>query len=216
MRSLSTLLLCGFLAMVSAVILQAPPTRAMQPVPTPPSADARAFCSEDGEALGEARGIFDPMAEDVGVVTASDVEQPESTAESRRFTGNLRMNLLTLPPGSCLLGSLFYPAGLITVIDTVPGAAETIEIFVEPGPDGPSGAPAPEGSIWKSDLDGSVELTLPGPITVNDGDWVRLQNRAIVGFRNPGDADVTILVGAIHPTSDSGSGGCGGGCRSRP
>lgn len=216
MRVLSALLLCGFLFAVSAVISQAPPSRAMQPAQTPPSAESRAFCPQDEEDLGEARALFDPVNEEVSVVDAFDVEQPEETDESRRFEGNLRMNFLTLSPGTCLAGSLFYPAGLITVIDVIPGTDESVEIYVEPGPGGPADAPAPEGTIRPDANGGMTELTFPGPITIKDNQWVRIKNRAIVGFRNHGTADVTILVGAIHPTSDDGAGPCNGGCRSRP
>ena len=77
MRVLSALLLCGFLFAVSAVISQAPPSRAMQPAQTPPSAESRAFCPQDEEDLGEARALFDPVNEEVSVVDAFDVEQPE-------------------------------------------------------------------------------------------------------------------------------------------
>lgn len=206
MRALSALVLFT----ISAVLLHAPPSRAMQPEPTPPSAESRAFCTLEEEDSGEAFGIFDPDGENVSVADANDVEQPETTDESRRFTGNLRMNFLTLPPATCLAGSLFYPAALITV------TAGTIEIFVEPGPGGPVGAPAPEGTIRRTPNGDPELLVLPGPITVETGQWVALENRAIVGFRNHGDADATILVAGIHPTSGDGSGGCQAGCRSRP
>lgn len=215
MRALSAFVLCGVLFTASAVFLQGPPSRAMQPAPTPPSAAARTFCSEEEESLGEAQGFFDPLESEVGVVSANDVEQPEETDESRQFQGNLRTNFLTLPTGTCLLGSLFYPAGLITVIDTDPNVPEAIKIFVEPGPGGPADAPAPAGTLWSTD--GSVtNLAFPGPVTIADGQWARIEHLAIVGFRNDGDADVTILVSAIHPTADDASGPCGGGCRSRP
>lgn len=213
MRVLSALVLCGFLFALSAVTRQAPPSRALQPAPTPPSAAADAFCPQDQEDLGDARGIFVPADEAYGVVDASDVEQPD---ESLRFTGILRMNFLTLPPGACLNGSDFYPAGIITVIDVIPDTEEAIEIFVEPGPGGSAGAPAPAGTIRPVPADGIDDLDFPGPVTIRDNDWVRIKNRAIVGFKNDGDTDVTILVSAIHPTSGPGSGNCGGGCRSRP
>lgn len=212
MRRLSALLLGGFLLTFSAVISPAPPSRAMQPAPTPPSDASRTFCSEDGEARGDALGIFDPLQAEVGVVEASDVEQPETTDESRRLTGNLRLNALTLPADTCLLGSVFYPAALISV------TAGTIQIFVEPGPGAPPDAPAPApvGTIWKGAAEGEADLVFPGPITITAGQWVRLANRAIVGFRNQGPGDATFLVAGIHPTSAPGSGDCSSGCRSRP
>lgn len=216
MRALSALVLCGVLFGASAVFLQGPPSRAMQPAPTPPSAESRDFCTQDEEDRGDALRIFDPDGEEVGLVDAFDIEQPEENGVSRRFEGNLRLNFLTLPPDTCLLGSLFYPAGIITVVDVTPDTAESVEIFVEPGPGGPLDAPAPEGTILPGEGGGSAVLVFPGPITVTDNQWVRIKNRAIVGFRNHGDADVTILVAAIHPTADDGSGPCGGGCRSRP
>lgn len=215
MRALSAFVLCGVLFTASAVFLQGPPSRAMQPAPTPPSAAARTFCPEEEETRGETEGVFDPLESEVGVVSAVDVEQPEETDESRQFQGNLRTNFLTLPVGTCLLGSVFYPAGLITVINTDENLAESIEIFVEPGPGGSADAPAPEGTLWSTD--GSVTgLAFPGPITIADGGWARIENRAIVGFRNHGAQPVTILVSAIHPTSGGGAGDCASGCRSRP
>lgn len=213
MRVLSALLLSGILFMFAAVMTHGPSSRAMQPTSTPPSAASLAFCSADEEERGEALGVFDPTDEAFGAVDAIDVEE---TDEARRFEGSLRLNFLTLPPNTCLAGSVFYPAGIITVRDIDPNVAESVEILVEPGPGGDTGAPAPEGTIRPAADGGMGVLDFSQPITIIDNQWVRIRNRAIVGFRNHGTDPVTILVAGIHPTSGPGSGDCGGGCRSRP
>lgn len=209
MRWLTVLLLCGLLAPVAGAGVRSPQALAMQATPPPPSTASIGFCpdeqlwrgftAEEQHSLSiftnepapadAASAVFNPISASVGVVPAVDVEQPDGMP---RFSGDLALVFLTLPAGSCRFQSLFYPAAIITV------TAGTIEMFVEPGPGGLAGTPAPAGTIWRSDT-GVEDLTLPGPITIKVDEWVTLRNRASVGFRNSGTSEATLAVAANHP-----------------
>jgi hypothetical protein len=218
MRWLSALLLCGFLALAAAVAQQSPPSLAMQGEPTPPSTAARDFCPADQEIPFDDDSPFDPLGAEVGAADAVDVEQAtvaalapapaDGTATPAPYQGKLRMNFITLAPGTCTLGSHYYPAALIAVM------SGQIEIFVEPGPDAPAGAPLPVAAI-KRDGETPEFPDLSDDFTVSEDDWVSIQNRSIVGYRNNGPGYAQILVAGLYPAAPGGGGGCGGGCRTR-
>ena len=231
MRLLTVLLLCGLFPLLASMAFPSPHSLAMQASPTPTASIASGVCKGEQKWRGYTKGdqlkagkfqpvaaVFNPANEHVGVVPAIDVDRSDAT---EHFTGNLGLTFLTLPPNACRSGSLFYPSAIITV------TAGTIEIFVEPDPDGVQGDPAPEGTIWRSGT-GFEDLTLPGPITINADEWVTLQNRSSVGFWNNSSSNSTLLVAANHlekseKTIKEIQGrafqgdqfGCKGGCKSR-
>lgn len=212
MRWLSALLLCGFLAMAVVLAQQAPPSLAMRAVePTPPSDAARMFCPADQEIAFDDNSPFDPLGPEVGAANASDVEQIiVATPPAKPYKGKLRLNFVTFAPRTCMLGSNFYPSAIVTVM------SGTVQIFVELGPDAPVGAPTPIATINHTDGRPAEFPDLSMALTVSENDWVSIENRSIVGFRNNGPGYAQILVAALHPAAPDGGGGCGGGCRGQP
>jgi len=225
MRWLSALLLCGFLALASAVVQQAPPSLAMQtPEPTPPSNAARAFCPEADQITPiDADWPFDPLGPEVSVAIADDVEQAMIAAAATPaadeaiptpYKGKLRMNFVTLAPGDCTLGSHYYPAAIIAVM------SGELEILVELGPDAPAGAPLPKATVRRDNAAADVpDLTddsgAPVSFVVSEDDWVSIENRSIVGYRNIGSGYAQILVAGLYPAAPGGGGNCGNGCKNR-
>ncbi|MCA9861546.1 MAG: hypothetical protein KC432_00935 [Thermomicrobiales bacterium] len=223
MRWLTMLLLYGFLAPASGAVFHPSHAEAQQATPAPSDSPAIAFCSGEQQLRGytaEEQATFpefDDMPADTpaavfhpelaGVAIAMDVEDPEAATQ---FPDRLSLTFLTLPPNSCRFTSLFYPAGIITV------TAGTMEIYAKPGYGGPDDAPHPKGWIWRGDAE-AEELTLPGPITVHEDEWVTLQNRAQVGFRNSSASEATVLVASIRPYDvfDIVIPGCASGCSGR-
>jgi hypothetical protein len=167
---------------------------------------ARLFCPVDKELPFTDETIFDPAGETTGVVQVVYVEDSDTT---HPHAGKLRMNFVTLPPDTCILGSAFYPSAIVTV------RSGNIEILVEPGPEAPAGVPLPAVSVKRSD--GTTdEPAIDAEIAVNQGDWARIKNRSMIGFRNVGTTEAEFLVAGIKPASGPGSGDCGGICRNRP
>lgn len=225
MRWLTVLLLCGFLAPISGAVVHSPLALAMQATPAPPEPAAGSFCSDDQRLRGYTAeeqqtfpeydempadtpaAVFYPASGSGGVAVSMDVEQPEAATQ---FPDKLSLTFLTLPPNACRMTSLFYPAAIMTV------TAGTMEIYAAPGYGGPDNAPYPVGWIWRGDAE-AEELTLPGPITVNKDEWVTLQNRAHVGFRNSSASEATVLVASIRPYDifDIVVPGCASGCSGR-
>jgi hypothetical protein len=221
MRWLSALLLCGFLAMASAVAMQSPRSLARQVVdPTPPSAAARDFCPADQEIAISDDSPFDPFGAEVGMAEAVDVEQAmvaalatatppaDDPATPTPYKGKLRMNFITFAPGQCTLRSHYYPAAIVAVM------SGQVEIFVELGPDAPAGAPAPVATIKHKD--GTTEFPdMTDDFSVSEDDWISIENRSIVGYRNNGPGYAQILVAGLYPAAPGGGGNCGNGCRTR-
>ncbi len=211
MRWMSALLLCVLVASGLAVTTPSPPALAMQ---EPPSAAARAFCSEAEEDWKYERVTFVPARVEVGTVLVRDLTNPypDPTPDAANpnpaplpDSGQLVMTLVTLPAHTCILGSQFYPSMVMTMtsgdisilVEHLPGLADAPKVTVARG--GAASADVPIGA--------PASLSANDPADDTDGDWVRIENEAQIGFHNGTDVDATFTVAGIKMAGDSGGGG---------
>lgn len=225
MRWLSALFICGFLALALAVATQSPRSLAMQvDEATPPSGVARSFCSSSQEIPPNDDWPYDPLGPEVSVANADDVEQimvataaappADDAATPTPYKGKLRMNFITLAPGQCTLGSHYYPAAIVAVL------SGEVEIIIELGPDAPAGAPLPIATIRHDGESSTVQdlfdaTGLPVPFVVDEGDWISIENRSIVGYKSLGPGYAQLLIAGMYPAAPGGGGNCGNGCKGR-
>lgn len=189
--------LCGFLALgVSFALPNAPSSLARQnESSTPPSAAASAFCPTPFDYDDES--MIEPADETVGVVLVPDIENPfvdDGAADSAK----LRLSLVTLQDGECILGSHFFPGAIVTVL------AGEVEVLVEHWP---GFADAPVATVRRPGMAESETMTNDTPFTIRPGDWLQIQNESYVGFKNGGSSPAEFMVAGLKPDGDPAGGG---------
>jgi hypothetical protein len=191
------LCLTGMLALGASLASPASPSSlAMQDgSPTPPSEAASTFCPTPFAMDDES--MIEPEDPTMGVVLVPNIDNPyvpNDAADSAK----MRLSLVTLPAGTCMLGSHFYPGAIVTVL------SGDVEMLVEHWP---GIEVAPVATLLRSGLAASEPVDTSAPFAIHTDDWLQIQNESFVGFKNDGGSPAEFVVAGLKPDGDPVGGG---------